>query len=241
MDTAASEHGAIGFIRVSRWRYLFHRLDFVHEASQWVSLSFVVSCPSTELKWVSGFGLKPRWASARPQHAAHKSNVCFFYCCYTHVPLTPRVGPQRLREHTHTHTGRCCTPTIRQHTQPARHTCTLTHMLAHTLPSRLQSQHSKHSCQNSGTSNTAIDGWICRSRGRRAVDVELTPLDSSHTPGETFASWIYIPRALPSTPNTPSPRTPPPSSPPLPVTHVIYLPTPSKSPFPLPQSAPSSL
>lgn len=37
----------------------------------------------------------------------------------------------------------------------------------HTLPSRLPLQHSKHSCQNSGTSNTSIVRWLGRARERQ--------------------------------------------------------------------------
>lgn len=38
----------------------------------------------------------------------------------------------------------------------------------HTLPSRLPSQHSKHSCQNSGTSNTTIFRWLGRAGERQS-------------------------------------------------------------------------
>lgn len=41
----------------------------------------------------------------------------------------------------------------------------------HTLPSRLPSQHSKHSCQNSETSNTTIVRWLWRARKRHREDM----------------------------------------------------------------------
>lgn len=163
--------------------------------------------------------------------------IFFFLLLHTHVPNSK--GGTSAVAHTHTHsdicTGRRCAQTcphplrtVRQHT--ARHARTHTH----TLPSRLQSQHSKRSCQNSGTSNTAIDRWLWRSRKRlrrHVVDVELTPLDGSCAPDETSASWIYIPCVaffflLLSTS----------------FCHSCNLPfSPSKSPFSFPQSASSSL
>lgn len=145
--------------------------------------------------------------------------------------LTLRVGP--LQSHTHTQqylqweTMRSTSTTNHQTT----HGQTRTH--THTLPSRLQSQHSKRSCQNSGTSNTAIDRWLWRSRKRlrrHVVDVELTPLDGSYAPDETFASWIYIPCVAFSPLLSTS------------FCHSCNLPfSPSKSPFSFPQSASSSL
>lgn len=158
----------------------------------------------------------------------------FFSCCYTHVPNSKGGTSAVAHAHSDICSGRHCAQTcphplqtIRQHT--ARHARTHTH----TLPSRLQSQHSKRSCQNSGTSNTAIDRWLWRSRKRlrrHVVDVELTPLDGSYAPDETFASWIYIPcMAFPPLLSTS-------------FCHSCNLPfSLSKSPFSFPQSASSSL
>lgn len=148
--------------------------------------------------------------------------------------LTRRVGP--LQSHTHTAifaVGDTALRHVHIHYKPSDNTRPDTHAHTHTLPSRLQSQHSKRSCQNSGTSNTAIDRWLWRSRKRlrrHVVDVELTPLDGSYAPDETFASWIYIPCV---------------AFPPLLSTsfcHSCNLPfSLSKSPFSFPQSASSSL
>lgn len=67
----------------------------------------------------------------------------------------------------------------------------------HTLPSRLSSQQSEHSCQNSGSSSTTpVMLRQRRTERRRGVDAELTLLDAPSAPDWAFAGWTYIPRIV---------------------------------------------
>lgn len=144
-----------------------------------VSSSFVVSLPST----------KPRVRLLLIEHTGlhYGSKRCLVNQIYYFLSMshTRSYSPSGLNlwSHRHTHTPIfACRYTAHQsvhiHYKPSHNT----QPELHTLPSRLPSQHSKHSCQNSGTSNTTIVRWLGGARRRRRAKKTWCWTDTSEQP-----------------------------------------------------------